>query len=128
MATARKNGYPLGQVVVQADSDELYAGDHDLLVMITYWATMTVFGGLMEQVAIETDVTNFTLDDLAEQDAVEVGALIHGLFLQGARWDTKTGLLKDSLLKELYASIPIVHVVAVPVHEKKAITIWAITR
>jgi dynein heavy chain, axonemal len=36
----------------------------------------------------------------------ETGVNIHGLFLQGARWDMKTKLLVDNLPKELFNELP----------------------
>ena len=35
------------------------------------------------------------------------GAFIHGLTLEGARWDEKTGQLEDSRPKELFCSMPV---------------------
>ena len=35
------------------------------------------------------------------------GAFVHGLTLEGARWDEKTGCLEESLPKELLCSMPV---------------------
>jgi len=37
------------------------------------------------------------------------GALIYGLFIEGARWDMKDALLRESRAKELYTSMPLIH-------------------
>uniref|UniRef100_A0AAR2J4M4 Dynein, axonemal, heavy chain 1 n=1 Tax=Pygocentrus nattereri TaxID=42514 RepID=A0AAR2J4M4_PYGNA len=44
----------------------------------------------------------------------ESGCFIHGLFLEGARWDTNTGLLTESRPKELYTEMAVIWMVPVP--------------
>ena len=41
------------------------------------------------------------------------GAYIHGLFLEGARWDPKMNSLNEAFLKELYPPLPVVYVKAI---------------
>ncbi|KAK8861127.1 hypothetical protein M9Y10_012822 [Tritrichomonas musculus] len=41
------------------------------------------------------------------------GAYIHGLFLEGARWDSKMNSLNEAFLKELYPQLPVIYVKAV---------------
>ena len=41
------------------------------------------------------------------------GAYVHGLTLEGARWDDKAGCLEDSRPKELLCPMPVLHVRAV---------------
>ena len=36
------------------------------------------------------------------------GAYIHGLYAEGARWDTNTNTLEDALMKQLYPPLPVV--------------------
>jgi len=43
------------------------------------------------------------------------GAFIHGLTLEGARWDEKAGTLDDSRPKELFCPMPVMLVRAVTV-------------
>jgi dynein heavy chain len=38
------------------------------------------------------------------------GAYVHGLFLEGARWDSKLNSLNEAFLKELYPQLPVVYV------------------
>lgn len=38
------------------------------------------------------------------------GAYIHGLYLEGASWDPKLGVLAEANLKELYTLMPVIHV------------------
>lgn len=41
------------------------------------------------------------------------GAYIHGLFLEGARWDSKMNSLNESFLKELYPTLPVMYIRAI---------------
>jgi len=74
-------------------------------------------GWPLDNVAIQTDITPHLPEAVSGQP--EEGAFIHGLFLEGARWDTTAALLKDSFLKELYPSLPVMHVLAVPQEDKR---------
>ncbi|KAI4880923.1 hypothetical protein NFI96_025448, partial [Prochilodus magdalenae] len=47
----------------------------------------------------------------------EAGCFIHGLFLEGARWDAAAGLLTDSRPKELYTEMAVIWMV--PVSNRK---------
>jgi dynein heavy chain len=39
------------------------------------------------------------------------GVYVYGMFLEGARWNYQTHLLDDSLPKELYTDVPLVHII-----------------
>jgi len=56
--------------------------------------------------------TDFTIQTDASQLAgfPEAGMYIHGLFMEGAGWDDKKGVLCDSVPKELHPCMPIMHV------------------
>ncbi|KAJ3364693.1 hypothetical protein GGF32_001332 [Allomyces javanicus] len=47
------------------------------------------------------------------------GAYIHGLFMEGARWDGNAGCIAESLLKELTPAMPVVFVKAIPVDKRE---------
>jgi dynein heavy chain len=59
----------------------------------------------LDSTAIVTEVTRKAPDqvDAPPKD----GAYVHGFFLEGARWDEKTGALEDSLHKELSVQMPV---------------------
>lgn len=38
------------------------------------------------------------------------GAYIHGLFMEGARWDSQSGIIMESRLKELFPPMPVINV------------------
>ena len=41
------------------------------------------------------------------------GAYVHGLYIEGARWDREAGELRDSFLRDLAPQMPIVHLIAI---------------
>merc|ERR1711871_268343 len=57
------------------------------------------------------DVTT-VLDPKLVADPVDDGALIHGMYMEGARWDTENGVIAESFLKELHPVMPVVHAYA----------------
>jgi len=67
----------------------------------------------LDKTVILTEVTKKTPEqvDAPSRD----GAFIHGLTLEGARWDDKTGVLDDSKPKELFCLMPVILVKAVTV-------------
>uniref|UniRef100_A0A673IRK3 Dynein heavy chain C-terminal domain-containing protein n=1 Tax=Sinocyclocheilus rhinocerous TaxID=307959 RepID=A0A673IRK3_9TELE len=44
----------------------------------------------------------------------DIGCFIHGLYLEGARWDAETGQLAESRPKELYTEMAVIWMVPVP--------------
>uniref|UniRef100_A0A8C7MG37 Dynein axonemal heavy chain 1 n=1 Tax=Oncorhynchus kisutch TaxID=8019 RepID=A0A8C7MG37_ONCKI len=50
----------------------------------------------------------------ALKERPEMGCYIHGLFLEGARWDAKVGLLTESRPKELYTEMAVIWMVPEP--------------
>lgn len=46
------------------------------------------------------------------------GAYVHGLFMEGARWDTQTGMIAESRLKELTPGMPVMFIRAIPVDKQ----------
>jgi dynein heavy chain, axonemal len=60
-----------------------------------------------------TEVTKKSPDQV-EQPSRD-GAFVHGLTLEGARWDDKAGALEDSKPKELFHAMPVILVKAVTV-------------
>jgi hypothetical protein len=38
------------------------------------------------------------------------GAYVHGLFMEGARWDVQAGVIMDSRLKELFPPMPVINI------------------
>jgi len=60
----------------------------------------------LDKLAVVVDVTKKTLEEV--EGSTRDGALVHGLYLEGARWDVAGGTLDDAHLKELYPPMPVV--------------------
>ncbi|PZC81338.1 hypothetical protein B5X24_HaOG212790 [Helicoverpa armigera] len=41
------------------------------------------------------------------------GAFVHGLLMEGARWDQQAGIIMDSKLKDLFPPMPVINVRAI---------------
>lgn len=56
------------------------------------------------------------------------GVYIHGLFLEGARWDSNLGVLAEARLKELHPPMPVVYVKVkkLPFRTKSSLLIFKI--
>jgi dynein heavy chain len=53
------------------------------------------------------DVTKKQPEEI--ESSTRDGAYIHGMFMEGARWDIATGVIEDSFMKELYPVMPVVN-------------------
>lgn len=47
---------------------------------------------------------------ISSSAAPREGAYIHGLFMEGARWDIQSGIIMESRLKELFPPMPVINV------------------
>lgn len=47
------------------------------------------------------------------RSAPREGAYVHGLHMEGARWDVQAGIIMDSKLKELFPSMPVINIRAI---------------
>ena len=52
------------------------------------------------------------------------GAYVHGLFMEGARWDTQTGMIAESRLKELTPGMPVMFIRAIPVDKQETKNVY----
>ncbi|NXO22161.1 DYH9 protein, partial [Cisticola juncidis] len=66
----------------------------------------------LDRVALQCDVTKRSREDFAS--APREGVYVHGLFMEGARWDVQAGTMAEARLKELTAAMPVVFIKAVP--------------
>jgi dynein heavy chain len=70
----------------------------------------------LDNMVLKTDVLNIK-DPKEIQESAEVGAYIHGFFLEGAGWELgrghDQGNLCDMILKELHPELPVVHVTSI---------------
>jgi len=70
----------------------------------------------LDRMTLQIDVTKKNKDDF--NTPPREGAYIHGLFMEGARWDVQTGMIAESRLKELTPSMPVLFVRAIPVDKQ----------
>jgi dynein heavy chain, axonemal len=66
----------------------------------------------LDKMGLQTEVTKKTLEEL--KGAPREGAFIHGLYIEGARWDMQSMMLKDSHMKELFPLMPLLFLKPVP--------------
>ena len=67
----------------------------------------------LDKMCLQCDVTKKNREDFSSPP--REGSYVHGLFMEGARWDTQTGLIQESRLKELTPSMPVIFIKAIPV-------------
>ena len=76
----------------------------------------------LDDMCLKTDVLN-TKDPEELAGPAESGAYVHGFFLEGAAWEYgrggEQGYLTDMILKELHPDLPIMHVTAIRLSERK---------
>ncbi|NWV76432.1 DYH9 protein, partial [Dasyornis broadbenti] len=66
----------------------------------------------LDKMTLQCDVTKKSREDFAS--APREGAYVHGLFMEGARWDAQAGIITEARLKELTPAMPVVFIKAVP--------------
>ncbi|KAG8573239.1 hypothetical protein GDO81_012334 [Engystomops pustulosus] len=70
----------------------------------------------LDKMCLTVDVTKKGKDDFGHPP--REGAYIHGLFMEGARWDMQTGVISEARLKELTPPMPVIYVKAIPVDKQ----------
>ena len=65
----------------------------------------------LDRLATVVEVTKKMTPDEIEASTRD-GAYIHGQYIEGARWDTGSGMLDDAILKQLYSLMPVILVKA----------------
>jgi len=68
--------------------------------------TAQAIGAELDKLVVQTDVTKMTLDTVEKVPAS--GALIYGLFLQGASWDSGGSTVVPSQPKEMFVTMPVI--------------------
>ncbi|TKS81941.1 Dynein heavy chain 17, axonemal [Collichthys lucidus] len=69
----------------------------------------------LDKMTLTVDITKKTKDDFGHPP--REGAYIHGLFMEGARWDTQSGIISEAVLRDLTPAMPVLYVRAVPAEE-----------
>ncbi|XP_061632559.1 dynein axonemal heavy chain 11 isoform X3 [Phyllopteryx taeniolatus] len=71
----------------------------------------------LDKMTLTADVTKKTKDDFGHPP--REGAYIHGLFMEGARWDTQSGVIAEAVLRDLTLPMPVLYVRAAPAKEQE---------
>ncbi|XP_025049146.1 dynein heavy chain 17, axonemal-like [Alligator sinensis] len=67
----------------------------------------------LDKMCLSMEVTKKNREDMTAPP--REGSYIHGLFMEGARWDIPSGVIADARLKELTPSMPVIFIRAIPV-------------
>ncbi|XP_045020772.1 dynein axonemal heavy chain 9 isoform X1 [Bubalus bubalis] len=70
----------------------------------------------LDQMALQCDVTKKNREEF--RSPPREGAYVHGLFMEGARWDTQAGIIAEGKLKELTPALPVMFIRAVPAEKQ----------
>ncbi|XP_077291064.1 dynein heavy chain at 93AB [Arctopsyche grandis] len=65
----------------------------------------------LDKMCLQCDVTKKNKEDFTT--APKDGAYVHGLMMEGARWDAQAGIIMDSRLKELFPQMPVINIRAI---------------
>ncbi|GCB64021.1 hypothetical protein scyTo_0000226, partial [Scyliorhinus torazame] len=76
----------------------------------------------LDKMCLSVDVTKKTKEDYGHPP--REGAYIHGLFLEGARWDIQSGIITEARLKDLTPTMPVIFVRATPADRQEIKNIY----
>jgi dynein heavy chain len=76
----------------------------------------------LDKLIIQTEATKMTAEDCTE--ASGEGAYISGFYLQGARWEDKTGMIDTSRPKEMFCAMPVIKCQAVSAESREKAGIY----
>ncbi|XP_055341295.1 LOW QUALITY PROTEIN: dynein beta chain, ciliary-like [Paramacrobiotus metropolitanus] len=66
----------------------------------------------LDRMTLQIEITKKQKDEC--QYSTRDGSYIHGLYMEGARWDMQMGSITDSKMKELFCPMPVIFVKAIP--------------
>nr|XP_025719696.1 dynein heavy chain 9, axonemal [Callorhinus ursinus] len=76
----------------------------------------------LDQMALQCDVTKKNREDF--RSPPREGAYIHGLFMEGARWDAQAGIITEATLKDLTPPMPVMFIRAIPADKQDCHSIY----
>ncbi|XP_056405417.1 dynein axonemal heavy chain 9 [Hyla sarda] len=77
----------------------------------------------LDKMTLQCDVTKKNREDFSSPP--REGAYVHGLFMEGARWDTQTSIITDARLKDLTPAMPVIFIRAIPVDKQDTRNVYA---
>lgn len=72
----------------------------------------------LDDVMNHTEIRSYDCERI--KDVPDEGQNIHGLFMEGARWNRQDGKIDESEPKKLFVAMPVIYLTAVTAKEKKA--------
>ncbi|XP_008847899.1 dynein heavy chain 17, axonemal [Nannospalax galili] len=66
----------------------------------------------LDKMCLSVEVTKKNREDMTAPP--REGAYVYGLFMEGARWDTQTGVIAEAKLKDLTPAMPVIFIKAIP--------------
>ncbi|XP_048222854.1 dynein axonemal heavy chain 17 [Perognathus longimembris pacificus] len=76
----------------------------------------------LDKMCLSVEVTKKTKEDMTAPP--REGSYVYGLFMEGARWDTQTGVIAEARLKELTPAMPVIFIKAIPVDRMETKNIY----
>eukprot|EP00163_Fabomonas_tropica_P031151 TRINITY_DN730_c1_g2_i2.p1 TRINITY_DN730_c1_g2~~TRINITY_DN730_c1_g2_i2.p1 ORF type:complete len:4514 (+),score=1634.66 TRINITY_DN730_c1_g2_i2:234-13775(+) len=76
----------------------------------------------LDKMILQTEILKKPLEEI--DAAPREGAYIHGLYLEGAKWDSSAGQLADSSLKDLHPHLPVMYIKAVTADKRETKDIY----
>ena len=76
----------------------------------------------LDQMCLMCEVTKKIREEITMPP--KEGAFVHGLYMEGARWDVETNSISDSRLKELHPEMPVMFLRAVTQDKQERVNIY----
>ncbi|KAM5310557.1 dynein axonemal heavy chain 9 isoform 2-T2 [Glossophaga mutica] len=76
----------------------------------------------LDQMALQCDVTKKNREEF--RSPPREGAYVHGLFMEGARWDAQAGVITEAKLKELTPPMPVMFIKALPAEKQDCRSVY----
>lgn len=105
-STARRQELPLDKMCLQCDVTKKNKEEFTLV-------SSPISQPLTNICTNNTLFLPFSLSDAYDRSAPRDGAYVHGIFMEGARWDVQAGIIVDSRTKELFPPMPVINIRAI---------------
>ncbi|KAM7067437.1 dynein axonemal heavy chain 9 [Molossus nigricans] len=76
----------------------------------------------LDQMTLQCDVTKKHREEF--RSPPREGAYIHGLFMEGARWDVQAGVITEAKLKDLTPPMPVMFIKAIPTDKQDCRSVY----
>uniref|UniRef100_A0A8C5P182 Dynein, axonemal, heavy chain 9 n=1 Tax=Jaculus jaculus TaxID=51337 RepID=A0A8C5P182_JACJA len=77
----------------------------------------------LDQMALQCDVTKKNREEL--RSPPREGVYVHGLFMEGARWDTQAGVIAEARLKDLTPAMPVMFLKAISADKQDCRSVYS---